>query len=106
MNTDSTISHPALDLALRTLRRESSRRSDPIIAILGPAGSGKSILLHAMLQDATRPGDQGKTRTALLVDLFGTRIGNDEEMYSDVVSRLEDGLVDAGIPFQLKKDQD
>lgn len=86
-------SHPALKWALEILRTEESRRSDPTIAVLGPAGSGKTDLLRALLMHSAQTGP----RKPVHLDLYGVTIGQERAMYEQVVARMEQALRDAGL---------
>jgi hypothetical protein len=89
--------HPALSISLDAFRREERQKPDPIIAIIGPPGSGKSALLRGLVSEITSRDNDARLWTPLTIDLLDIKVGSEEDMYRQVVTQLMDSIGGAGL---------
>jgi hypothetical protein len=93
----SSIRHPAFDRASRAFSGQERQRRDPVLAILGPTGSGKTKLLQDLLHHLATADREGGKWACILLDLDGVPFGSLDQMYGFIAPRLAQAAADAGV---------
>ena len=96
-STKAMPAHPALGSALRVFRDQERQRVDPVVAILGPTGCGKTALLHDLLARLAVEDGESRKWACIPVDLGQVPLGPDEEMYRFITRQIAHGAAVAGV---------
>src|SRR5260370_25685591 len=100
--SNSGIEHPALSQTLRAFRSQEEQGKDPVVAILGPAGCGKSDLLGDLLARLAEHSERQARWNRIVVELLKVRMGTEAEMYGEVVTQMYESATAGGLSVHLK----
>jgi len=99
---NSRIKHPALAQTLFAFRAQEQQEKDPVVAILGPAGCGKSDLLKDLLAELAEPTTAKPGWKRIVVDLLNVPTSTETEMYGHVVAQMRESALGEGLSIHLK----
>src|SRR5260221_6949971 len=94
------MSHILIKQALEIFEDQERRRLPPSLAVLGPAGSGKSIFLSQLIS-TIRNDESNINKPSLMIDLRALPVGSQVEIYAHLNQALLQEAARIGISFDF-----
>jgi energy-coupling factor transporter ATP-binding protein EcfA2 len=89
---------PALAVALD--RFNWTYKEDPVLAILGPPGSGKTALLQSLIRALSQRIQNDRAMLSINVDMLGIPIDYEDNMYKQVADRILSSAADSKVQLR------